>query len=129
MLCRFHSQNGVHKMRITTAKQLDKVLARSAQAADRLNLPIHVGDMSDLREVLAAGTPGLEVVVNLDRVVLTGVAYFVKTFLKQLGFKWDRDDHEWYMPRDEATPDVAVSLKELCEEWGLALTGDFHATA
>jgi hypothetical protein len=47
----------------------------------------------------------------------------VKIFLKEIGFKWDVEAKEWYILLTDATPQVAKDLKDICDEWGLSLTG------
>ena len=91
--------------------------ARGERLADEANARLSVAHEGGIVEV----RQGLE--VTDERVILSGECFFVKVFLKQIGFKWDIEAKEWYILLGDATSTVAADLNAICAEWGLTLTG------
>tara|TARA_B110000027_G_C16025060_1_gene258140 strand:- start:115 stop:576 length:462 start_codon:yes stop_codon:yes gene_type:complete len=121
--CRFVAKAGVHKMRIQNIAQLDKVIAKTRAVGTILGLEVEIGDTTALRALLEAAPNSINAEVAQERVILSGECFFVKVFLKQIGFKWDIEAKEWYIMLADATPTVATDLNEICSEWGLTVTG------
>ena len=110
-------------MRIQNEVQLDKVIAKAKAVADVLKLPIEIGDTTALRQTLNDAPNHIAAEVTDTRVTLSGECFFVKVFLKEIGFKWDIEAKEWYIMIEDASPVVATDLKAVCNEWGLELIG------
>ena len=117
--CRFVAKAGVHKMRIQNIAQLDKVIAKTRAVGTILGLEVEIGDTTALRALLDEAPNSINAKVAQERVILSGECFFVKVFLKQIGFKWDIEAKEWYIMLADATPTVATDLNEICSEWGL----------
>ena len=121
--CRWVAKAGFHKMRIQNNTQLDKVIAKTNAVGTLLGIPVEVGDTTALRALLHDAPNSINAEVTNERVILSGECFFVKVFLKQIGFKWDVEAKEWYILLEDATSTVAADLNAICAEWGLTLTG------
>ena len=110
-------------MRIQNIAQLDKVIAKTRAVGTILGLEVEIGDTTALRALLEEAPNSINAEVAQERVILSGECFFVKVFLKQIGFKWDIEAKEWYIMLADATPTVATDLNEICSEWGLTVTG------
>ena len=101
-------------MRIQNIAQLDKVIAKTRAVGTILGLEVEIGDTTALRALLEAAPNSINAKVAQERVILSGECFFVKVFLKQIGFKWDIEAKEWYIMLADATPTVATDLNEIC---------------